>query len=80
MNDSPRTDALAKEASSLPECERIMIDFARTLERELAVAQERIAELEALAKLYARPVIDKDGVLWIGDGVGYVSARSKEGK
>ena len=50
------------------------------LRRELAVAQERIAELEALAKLYARPVIDKDGVLWIGDGVGYVSARSKEGK
>jgi len=40
MSDTPRTDALAKEASSLPECERIMIDFARALERELAAAQK----------------------------------------
>ena len=62
------------------------------LEAKLTVAQDaldylhgatpdvarRIAELEALAKLFAKPVIDKDGVLWIGDGVGYVPARAKE--
>jgi len=47
-------------------------------ERERDRAQGRVEELEALAKLFAKPVIDKDGVLWIGDGVGYVPARAKE--
>lgn len=39
---------------------------------DLLAANEHIVKLEHLAKLSARLVIDANGVLWIGDGVGYV--------
>jgi len=66
MSDTPRTDALLDEFESLPECERLIISFARQLERELAAANvrimgfqsaieyrdKRIAELETDAERY----------------------------
>jgi predicted transcriptional regulator len=47
MSDTPRTDAAVKQLLQVSRPERVSVDFARELEREIARLTEQINQLRA---------------------------------